>query len=180
MSPILGIYASQMSGHLWSPSASYDSIATVTVGSGGSSSITFSSIPSTYTHLQLRISGLAGSADGKFYLNSDTTDSNYYMHLLAGNGTSAYAGAANSPYLDEGATNTSAPAVYVIDILDYTSTNKYKTIKNLWGYDYNANNTTGRVGVHSFLWSNTAAVNTITLANRTWSSGSNFALYGVK
>lgn len=38
----------------WSPSTDYDSIATTTVGAGGAASITFSSIPSTYQHLQIR------------------------------------------------------------------------------------------------------------------------------
>jgi hypothetical protein len=39
--PVLGIIASQMSGHLFAPSGAYDSIATTTVGSGGAASITF-------------------------------------------------------------------------------------------------------------------------------------------
>ena len=56
---------------------SYESIATVTVGAGGSSSISFTSIPSTYKHLQIRaitrdtgtsyINNLAG------YFNTDST-----------------------------------------------------------------------------------------------------------
>ena len=54
--PILGVIASGISGHLtppW-PDNSYYQIGTTTVGAGGSSSITFSSIPATYTHLQIR------------------------------------------------------------------------------------------------------------------------------
>ena len=54
--PILGIIASQDYNRVTN---SYESIATVTVGSGGSSSLTFSSIPATYTHLQIRYMAVA-------------------------------------------------------------------------------------------------------------------------
>ena len=87
-------YADMLAGNAAYNPSSYESVATVTVGAGGSSSISFTSIPSTYKHLQLRISGLAGAADAYLYLNSDTTNSNYYMHSLYGNGSSAQAGSA--------------------------------------------------------------------------------------
>ena len=83
MAPILGIYASQISGHLFAPSGAYDSIATTTVGAGGASSITFSSIPSTYTHLQVRITakGNRGIVIENAYLtfNGDS-GTNYNAH----------------------------------------------------------------------------------------------------
>ena len=72
---------------------SYESIATVNP-TGGASTISFSSIPSTYTHLQIR--GIArrasgtGLADISIRLNSDT-GSNYAMHDLQGNGSAAAA-----------------------------------------------------------------------------------------
>ena len=75
---------------------SYESIATVTVGSGGSSSIDFTSIPSTYTHLQLRMTARCTAQSGgnptNVYLrfNSDS-GSNYAWHQLAGNGSAASA-----------------------------------------------------------------------------------------
>jgi hypothetical protein len=50
--PILGIIASAITGNL--VTTSYESIETVTVGSGGSATVTFSSIPATYTHLQIK------------------------------------------------------------------------------------------------------------------------------
>jgi len=65
MSPILGIYASQITGHLnpFTPTGSYDALASYTVPSGGASTITFAGIPTggQYTHLQLRVSGLYSS-----------------------------------------------------------------------------------------------------------------------
>ena len=89
MSPILGIYASQISGHLWAPSGAYDSIATAT-GTGSSGIINFTSIPSTYTHLQLRVSALPSSVDQmvcRVGNGSIDTGSNYARHTLNGNGT---------------------------------------------------------------------------------------------
>jgi hypothetical protein len=57
--PILGIIASAITGNL--VTTSYESIATVTVGGGGSARCYFSSIPATYTHLQIR--SIASIAD---------------------------------------------------------------------------------------------------------------------
>jgi len=93
MAPILGIWASQISGHLFAPSGAYDSIATTTVGAGGTSSITFNSIPSTYTHLQIRAftgtSTIYVSNAGYVSFNGDTTTSNYNDHAIYGSGASA-------------------------------------------------------------------------------------------
>jgi hypothetical protein len=50
--PILGIIASAITGNL--VTTSYESIATVTVGGGGAATVAFTSIPATYTHLQIR------------------------------------------------------------------------------------------------------------------------------
>ena len=94
--PILGVIDSGKSGHL--STNNYSSISTVTVGSGGASIITFSSIPSTYTHLQVRGIGRstnAGSGVTQFYmqLNGDT-GANYSNHILYGDGGSVGAIAA--------------------------------------------------------------------------------------
>jgi hypothetical protein len=169
---------------------SYESISTVTVGSGGSSSITFSSIPSTYKHLQIR--GIARSdqaSTGQSALwvqfNSDT-GSNYSWHRLYGNGSSAAAGAGTSTtwMLAGIGAYASNPAnefgASVIDVLDYQNTSKYKTVRGLTGEDENG---AGYVGLHSGLWMNTAAVSTITIqpgSPYNWVQYSSFALYGIK
>jgi hypothetical protein len=71
--------------------SSYESIATVTVGSGGSSSIDFTSIPSTYKHLQLRIMANANASNRIcIAYNSDTNTSNYNSHYIEGNGSVAF------------------------------------------------------------------------------------------
>lgn len=168
---------------------SYESIATVTVGAGGSSSVTFSSIPSTYKHLQIRMmvreagTGANGSYVGMRF-NSDTS-SNYTMHRLLGDGSSASAAAyvsQNTNYLERVASASQGSNVFgviVVDILDYTNTNKYKTSRNLGGWDSNGS---GWLTFNSNLWSSTSAITQIDLGIDTgnFQQYSSFALYGVK
>lgn len=188
MSPILGIYASQMSGHLW-PASSYESIATTTVGAGGTSTITFSSIPQTYTHLQIRQLFRTSNTSGsnwysRINFNGDTA-SNYSFHLVRGNGSTVTSSAgANQTYSvmansGDSATLTLGWGVGVTDILDYTNTNKYKTIRSSSGYDQNG---AGMVDLNSGLWRSTSAITSMvfTLQGGTFQQYSSFALYGIK
>lgn len=199
MTPILGIMASQISGHL-TPSSSFESIETVTVGSGGSSSISFTSIPSTYTHLQVR--GIVQSNrtsyvvdEMPFTFNSDSA-TNYSFHLLRGGfdttpAVSAQAAATQS-YMRIGAINSNVSvntfSSFVLDILDYANTNKYKTTRSLTGYDVNGTTGTGSYGgaisLNSGNWRSTSAITSITFsvsADATlFNQYSSFALYGIK
>lgn len=171
---------------------SYESIATVTVGAGGSSSISFSSIPNTYKHLQIRgiVRGNRSSGNDilSIQFNGDTTTTNYYGHRLFGDGANAGAGVQTSSSgfyawaVDMPAANAAANVFgdFVIDVLDYTNSNKYKTGRSLIGYDLNGS---GFVGLASQLWMSTSAVTSITLAPQ-YGTGllqySQFALYGIK
>ena len=164
----------------------FESIATVTVGAGGSSSISFSSIPSTYKHLQIR--AIAQNSSTTTYsnmrFNSDTA-TNYNNHYLDGDGASATAGANVSDnklyfgYLTT-SSNTNMFGVMVVDILDYTNTNKYKTIRILTGKDINGSG--GVVELASGAWRNTNAVTDINIfpGSNNFAQYSHFALYGVK
>lgn len=162
----------------------FESIATVT---GSGTSITFSSIPQTYKHLQIRAiqrsARAAGNDYGNIYLNGDTTGGNYTQHRLRGDGSSASAAAATSDYsygdYPAGSTTSSVFGGFIFDLLDYTSTNKYKTQRILFGYDANGS---GQVNFVSKLWLSTSAVTSITLDNRgaNWNTDSTFALYGLK
>lgn len=167
----------------------YESIATVTVGSGGSSSVTFSSIPSTYKHLQIRglqrtsnTSGTNWTVNVRF--NADT-GSNYAYHGLRGDGSSAiaYAGANQTIALGiisgDDANTALAWGVGYTDVLDYADTNKFKTIRTLTGFEENGS---GMVELTSGLWRNTAAIDSITLGagSGNFLQYSSFALYGVK
>lgn len=158
--------------------SSYQSIQTVTVGSGGASSVTFSSIPSTYNHLQIRVLSLGTTVtDGVLMEFNGDTASNYYTHYLRGNGSAASATSNAStqyPIWTVGA--SASPTASVIDILDYANTNKYKTTRSLTGYDANG---TGNIYLISGLWQSTAAISSIKLTC-SLSQYSTFALYGIK
>ena len=190
--PILGIMASQISGHLFAPSGAYDSIATAN-GTGSSGTITFSSIPSTYTHLQIRaITRLdyTGSVERQMLtrFNADT-GANYAFHNLIGNGTIAttYSSASTTAMggvdalcnAGAGATYTSAFTVAIIDILDYANTSKYKTIRSLTGWDANGD---GQIWFDSGHWRSTSAVTSISILDTAYNitTNSQFALYGIK
>jgi hypothetical protein len=165
---------------------SFESIATATVGAGGVNGITFNSIPQTYIHLQLRAmvkssySG-TGLVNGGIQLNGDANGSNYSSHNLNGDGSSAASqGAANyngqSWFFTQSGDNGWAVAIF--DILDYTNTNKFTTIRGLTGVD---NNGSGRVSLTSSNWRNASAVTSITLPSEPlWVQHSTFALYGIK
>jgi hypothetical protein len=167
---------------------SYDSIATITVGSGGATSAEFTSIPGTYTHLQIRAIGRgAGSnTDNGFYfrLNSDS-GTNYTRHRIRGDGSSASASANTAADyaalggLPAGGASASIFGTFVIDILDYANTNKYTTIRSLVGEDRNG---AGNIILNSNLWLNTNAVTSILLAfdGPNLAQYSHFALYGIK
>lgn len=166
---------------------SYESIATVTVGSGGTASLQFSSIPSTYKHLQLRgISKSAGSGSPYAFqirFNGDS-GSNYTYHRLIGNGSSASSlattGATQISCMYEPTTETNVFAGGVIDILDYTNTSKNTVVRTLGGYDANGS---GYATFFSGVWLNTAAVSSITLITESGTNTaqySQFALYGIK
>jgi hypothetical protein len=186
--PILGIIASQ---NYPRSTNSYESIATVTVGAGGSSSVTFSSIPSTYQHLQIRYlaktSRAAVNDYAKLEINTDTTTSNYRGHSLSGDGGSTY-GETTANAIEIGGfpgnTNADMFGVGVLDFLDYANTNKYKTIRTLDGFNQNsASAGTGYVALQSGLWMSSSAITSIKFTSGTSSNFvqySSFALYGIK
>lgn len=190
MAPILGIYASQISGHLFAPSGAYDSIATTTL-STSASSVSFTSIPSGYTHLQVRAiarSTTGGTAQDEIQLtvNSDT-GSNYAYHFIYGNGSSAVASNGTSQTYIRSAFAPRASATansfggLVIDILDYGNTSKNKTIRSLSGGDLNDSN--GLIALCSGVWMSTSAITSITFkpeSGNSFPQYSQFALYGIR
>jgi hypothetical protein len=187
LNSLIGIIASSGGG----VANSYESIATVNVTSNVTS-ITFSSIPSTYQHLQIRVmaksntagnDGLAHHAEIAF--NGDTTLANYNRHQLRGDGTTAVSNSTTSAaptacYVPS-AGLTSIFGVGVVDVLDYANANKYKTTRTLTGSNNNAA-AAEFVGLTSGLWQNTAAITSITIKCGTdsFTQYSSFALYGIK
>jgi len=168
---------------------SFESIATTTVGAGGTGTVTFSSIPSSYKHLQIR--GIARTDRATFTsdplkltFNADG-GSNYARHFLLGDGGSASAdGVSSQTFIQNYLITTNVAtsgvfAAFVMDILDYGSTSKTKTVRTLMGFD---NNGSGFIGLNSGLWNSTSAITSLSLAGQfgTFQQYSQFALYGIK
>lgn len=172
----------------------FESIATVAVTSANTSTITFSNIPSSFQHLQIRAltRTTRATTTGDFWLmrfNSDSTTSYFYNHNLLGDGASALtnqSGAGNGIYVERMASanlNTDVFAGTVMDILDYQNTNKNKTIRHLSGYDNNSSTNVGLIYFGSGLWIKTNAITSIEITSGTGSNfvvNSHFALYGIK
>jgi hypothetical protein len=189
-------YGSMLAGNPVFVDTAFESIATVTVGSGGSSSISFSSLPTNYKHLQLRYMarsnrGIATDAP-IFRFNGNSTSSNYAMHSLDGDGTSATAFAETSAApnnfggmrfntITAASASASIFGVGILDIFDYNSTDKKKTIRSLGGNDRNGS---GSVELFSgFYLANNDALTSFTITPYGGSSiveYSHFALYGIK
>lgn len=183
MSPILGIWASSKAVAAADTGAMFP-LQVITVGAAGASSVSFTNIPNTYSHLQVRfISKISAADDVVMRFNGDTAN-NYRNHILYGDGSSAIAGVPFTNAYSAAAlyyTNSSSVfAAGVVDILDYTSTNKNKTMRFLGGWD---NNGSGNIDLASALWFKTPeAITSVTLkpVTASFSQYSQFALYAVK
>jgi len=163
----------------------YESIATVTLGSA-SSSISFTSIPSTYQHLQLRVNWGFTDTGNNTWLNATfngDTGSSYSYHAIRANGstvsTSSGTSASKAVFGADDNGDATTWGVSVVDLLDYANTNKYKTTRALAGQDRNG---AGVVNFWSSSWRDTAAISSITIVpdSSTFRAGSKFALYGIK
>ena len=176
-------------------SGSFESIATAT-GTGSSATITFNSIPSTYQHLQIRLMAKTtdtsiGTLLYRLTFNGDN-NANYARHALNGSGSSALAtGNADVNWIDNRYatmpnSNAAIPnimGVSIIDIHDYASTTKNKTVRAINGLDTNASVFGGTINVSSGLWRSTSAITSINLVmsdGANWTTNSTFALYGIK
>lgn len=163
--------------------STYTPIATTTAN-GSVSSITFSSIPSTYTDLVL-ISSAAiatGAEDLRIRFNSDTA-SNYSFTYMSGTGTSAVSSrSSNMTFItvdNYGYLTTSSNNISIVNIQNYANTTTYKTTVGRSG---NAGTGTDAI---AGMWRSTAAINSITLLNSgtggiNFATGSTFTLYGIK
>lgn len=168
---------------------SYESIQTL-VGNGSASQLTFSSIPSTYSHLQIRLTvrGTRSYSSEQLYirLNGDS-GSNYRYHYMYGESSSVAVGASGADtvfLINEFPAANETANIYsssIVDILDYGNANKNTTMRSLSAYDNNGNSSyQGKTWFGSGLWVNTAAVTSITvLSNGPFASNTSIALYGV-
>lgn len=166
-------------------------IASQTSGSAFSFA-TFNSIPSTFTHLQLRVFGRAtfnnGGFNGSVYLTFNGSSANYgQRHTLSGNGSSAssFAGTSSNQIALIGVVSDAGSIANnygcaIIDILDYANTNKNKTVRVIGGADNNGTANFGAVSLGSQAWLDTAAITSIQVGtDATFAANSHIALYGI-
>lgn len=157
----------------------FESIASV---NATGTTVTFSSIPSTYKHLQIRWMATDGGNTPFIRFNGDSS-SVYTTHSIDGNGSTVYAQNqinAGLGYINfwgsPSASNTFETGI--TDIIDYASTTKFKTVRTFSGYDENGS---GAVSLTSNLWRSTSAITSLVITmGAGYRSGSVFSLYGIK
>lgn len=162
----------------------FSKIATVTVGSGGSSSITFSSIPQPYTDLVVKVSARVTTGDfvniSYRYNSSSTTYSNKTLYST-GVSVASYSGSGteNDIFLTPSSAQTanvfSNQEIY---IPNYTSSNFKSSSVDSAG---ETNNTTSYTGILANLWSNTSPITSLTIftSSSSFTQHSTFTLYGI-
>lgn len=182
-------YRSMLAGNDAYVPPAFESIATAT-GTGSSSTITFSSIPSTYQHLQIRaiMRSTEASANTNVYLRTNNdSGTNYVHHRILGDGSSvaAFANTSQTQIFIGGApaasTASNILSVAIIDVHDYASTSKYKTVRVFFGRNSN-NQYTENIILSSGLWMSTSAIDSLqfNLSNPNFSTQTSIALYGIK
>lgn len=159
----------------------YEAIATLN-GTGSSETVTFSSIPATYTDLVLIVNPVfaSNSSNINMRINGDT-GSNYSDTSLYGNGASVFSGRdTNSNFIYISGTGTGVTTATrdngIIQFMKYANTATYKTV--LHRYNQPGQIVIAQVG----LWRNTAAITSISLIASVgnFDSGTTFTLYGIK
>jgi hypothetical protein len=165
--------------------SAYTALANLTLSSSASV-VTFTSISSSFRDLVLiiNINGVTGTVtnfNSSMRLNTDS-GSNYNDVTMGGNGSSALSDTgSNQTYIVVPTSETSVPSITKIDFLDYSATDKHKSLL------VRGNLTVSQVSARAVRWANTSAISTITLFGPdylggtpdTWNAGSTFALYGV-
>lgn len=161
---------------------SFESIATATPSTG---SVTFSSIPQTYSSLQIRILAFGnGQPTLGIELNGQTSTTNYTtQYMRAANATITVGELANSNYLGGiiyGPSASTDPQVSIVDILNYSLTNSPKTIRAFTGM--NNNSTSSELDLAGVLSNPLTAVSSVTIkfTSTNFIGGTRIALYGIK
>lgn len=156
------------------------------VPSVGATFFSFTSIPQTFTHLQMRYfvrgSDAGAIAFAALEINGNRYTTNYSSHTLAGDGTSPYStsvasgGGVSNLYTSGSTTVANSFTSGIVDALDYTNTNKNKVVRILHGFDSNGS---GQAIFASGQLLSTAAITSIGLFNMTFAANCRFDLYGI-
>lgn len=169
--------------------ATYKLIASTTLSTNGN--ISFTSIPSTYTDLVIRMTA-QGSASG---LNNDTfkltfnasSAANYKYSSLFGNTTTVSAtnstGQTALVFKQIGAAGSGRYGIAEVYLSNYAASTAYKSMV-VDAVAMDASNTVNLniLAINAGYWNSTSAINQIEIAPSTGNfvSGSTFSLYGIK
>lgn len=177
-------YDDMLAGNTAYSPAAFESIASATPSSG--TTVSFTSIPSTYKHLQIRINLVTNSAGSPGFgvqFNGDAA-SNYADIYLAGrtSGTNAVATSTSRGNINIGnylgAVQT-YPNVAVVDVLDYTSSTVHKNVRIQYGQ--NNNSSGGTSEIRGGTWKSTTTISSMTFTcGDTYAAGTTISLYGIK
>jgi hypothetical protein len=138
------------------------------------SSVTFSSIPGTYTDLVLVVNGTSTATNGNEMQFNGDTGNNYSFTLLYGDGSTATSSRnSNISFAYAGRTNTNQ-SVSITQIMNYANTTTYKTVLT------RASSNGDIVMANVSTWRSTSAITSLVYAGATFNSGTVFSLYGIK
>ncbi len=150
--------------------------------SGTVSSISFSNIPQTYQHLQIRGVGYFSTANNPYVRFNSDANSNYSWHHAWSSGSGTSQNWASSSFMYVGyADSANQPVSFWIDILDYRNINKFKSIKAIHAGETNGGS--GETALWSGTWRNkNSAITSIQFlpGSGTFTAGTMLSLYGVK
>jgi hypothetical protein len=160
--------------------------STITVGSGGSSTLDFSSIPATYTDLVLKMSvrGTTTSPDRDALLsnikfnNTSTTYSATW--IAAATNTFSFGGGALAGYVNASSWTAGTFASNEIYIPNYAGSQQ-KTFAVVSAPEQNVTNYDSKIGMGANLWNGTGAINQITIGldYGNFAQHSTASLYGI-
>ena len=165
----------------------YESIASFTAGSSGLQTISFTSIPATFKHLQIRyVSRNQAASDATLLRFNNESAGQYSAHRLSNQGSFAVDGYANTnhgelPTVGYSGIGAGVYGFGVIDILEYANTNIYKTVKMRGGMR-DVSSSTGSTAFNSMNWRSLSAITSIQIIpSPNWvEQYSVFSLYGIK
>jgi hypothetical protein len=159
------------------PTPTYTPLANITLGSAAST-VTFSSIPATYRDLILVYNHLGSINDfSSFIVNSDFASNKSRIRMI-GDGTVYTDSSSTEGVFYAGVLNTTNRTSGIVQLMDYSATDKHKTFLMRWGEFQSTNQV---VNAYAYRWPSTSAINTISFfsGSGNFAIGSTFALYGI-
>lgn len=195
--PLLELQSAKGYGFTVGISSDHVLIGSFTVGAGGSSTITFSDISQSYSHLQLYWNArTTNTTVGDFVnvrFNGDNTANYNFDYLEAASGTSGLTAGISSKsantnaWLTRIAGGTATANVFGVGygiISDYSKTNRNKSLHCYGGLDdYGLGSPAGNTRIENSVWFSTSAITSITLipdSATSFAANTDFTLYGIK